>query len=211
MSEKHPILLAATASPIDWSAIHLRLERAAALLEQKAAPDTVEKKRILHERAKALAHEAKADDVGERIEVVEFILASERYAVASSWVREVYPLKEITPLPGTPLFVRGIVNVRGQIVSVVDLKKFFELPEKGLGDLNKLLILTDGQIEFGLLADAVPGVREIPLHAIQPPLPTLTGIRAEYLMGVTAERLIVLDVGKLLADPKIRVSQSAEA
>jgi purine-binding chemotaxis protein CheW len=212
MSEKTKTVAAATASGVDWPGMHRRLESAARVLEQKMAPTPEKKKMILKERARNLAREEKADDRREeRLEVVEFLLASERYAVESSWVREVYPLKDLTPLPGTPPFVSGIINVRGQIVSVVDLKKFFDLPAKGIANLDKVLIITDGRMEFGLLADGVAGVRGMALREIQPALPTLTGVRAEYLRGVTADRLVVLDAGKLLADPAMRICQSMDA
>jgi purine-binding chemotaxis protein CheW len=193
-------------SSIDWAAIHHRLEQTAGALEQRFAPAPEEKKRILRERASTLAREPKVDQADQaRLEVIEFILAYERYAIESRWVREVYPLKEITPLPGTPSFVLGIINVRGQIVSVVDLKKFFDLPDKGLTDLNKVIIMGDGNVEFGLLADAVPGMRHIPCDEIQASLPTLTGVRAEYVQGLTADRLIVLNIAKILADPAIKI------
>ena len=210
MSEKTKAV--AAEHVIDWPAIRRRLEDAASVLEQKMMPSPEEKKKILKERARTLAREPKGDGLREeQLEIVEFLLASERYAIESSWVREVYPLKDLTPLPGTPSFVLGIINVRGQIVSVVDLKKFFDLPAKGLSSLDKVLIITDGRMEFGLLTDAVAGVREIALREIQPPLPTLTGIRAEYLTGVTADRLAVLDAGKLLADPTMKICQSMDA
>ena len=200
-----------SASSIDWTAIHRRLEHAARTLERGLAPAPEEKKRILKQRAAILAREQHADQVVQvRLEVIEFLLAYERYAIESSWVREVYPLREITALPGAPDFVLGIINVRGQIVSIVDLKKFFDLPAKGLTDFNKVIIIGDGNIEFGLLVDAVPGVRQIVGEEIQPPLPTQTGVRAEYVRGLTADRLVVLNVAKILADPAIKVCQTID-
>ncbi len=202
---------AGSGSSVDWKAIHRRLDHAAKALEQGLAPAPEERKRILKERATILAREQKDDQViHDRLEVIEFLLAYERYAIESSWVREVYPLKEITPLPGAPAFVLGIINVRGQIVSVIDLKKFFDLPSKGLTDLNKVIIIGDGNMEFGLLADAVPGVRQVPCDEIQPSLPTQTGVRAEYVRGLTADRLVVLDAAKILADPAIKVCQTLD-
>jgi purine-binding chemotaxis protein CheW len=208
---KKPDATTGFTSSIDWPAIHHRLDHVAKTLEQGLAPAPGERKRILKERARILAREEEAHQVVRaRMEVIEFVLAYERYAIESRWVREVYPLKEITPLPGTPAFVLGIINVRGQIVSVVDLKKFFDLPDKGLTDLNKVIIMGDGNVEFGLLADAVPGMRQIPRDEIQPPLPTMTGVRAEYVQGLTADRLAVLNVAKILADPAIKVCQSMD-
>lgn len=163
---------------------------------------------MLEERALALAREpAQAESGEESFEVVEFVLAHERYAVASEFVREVYPLEELTTLPCTPAFVLGIINVRGEILSVIDIKKFFDLPEQGLTDLNKVIVLESKDMLFGIVADAISGVRRIRRAGIQPPLPTLTGIREDYLQGVTAERLVVLDAGKLLADEKLIVRE----
>jgi purine-binding chemotaxis protein CheW len=93
------------------------------------------------------------------------------------------------------------------MLSVIDIKKFFDLPEKGLTDLNKLIVLDSGAMRFGILADAIVGVRHIPLAEIQPSLPTLTGIREKYLKGVTAGRTVVLDAEKLIADEKIIVQE----
>jgi len=189
MSEEVKDAGAKHGASIDWPAIHRRLEQATRVLEQKMAPSPAEQKKILQARAKSLAREQTADRRREeQIEVVEFLLSSERYAIESCWVREVYPLKDLTPLPGLPAFVPGIINLRGQIVSIVDLKKFFDLPAKGLTNLDKVIIVTDGRMEFGLLVDAVAGVREIPLRGIQPALPTLTGVRADYLMGASCWR-----------------------
>jgi purine-binding chemotaxis protein CheW len=193
---------------IDWAGIRNRVERATAAIENAAVPTAARKAEILKARARALAREPLQDrKLGHSVEVVEFMLAYERYALDSSLVREVQPLKDITALPGTPAFVAGIVNVRGQIVSVIDLKRFFDLPDKGLSDLHKVIILDDGQMVFGLLVDAVIAVHRLPLDQIQPAPPTLTGIRAEYLQGVTAHRMVILNAARILADPAMICSK----
>ncbi len=89
---------------------------------------------------------------------MKFLLTHENYGIESVYVREVHPLKELTPLPCTPSFVLGIINVRGQILSVIDLKKFFDLPAQEPTSLNKVIIFHNNRIEFGILADAVIGV-----------------------------------------------------
>jgi purine-binding chemotaxis protein CheW len=162
---------------------------------------------LLNVRAQALAQELENGEVAEYIEVVVFLLAYETYGIDTDYVREVYPLKDLTPLPCTPSFVAGIVNVRGKVLSVIDLKQLFELPTQGLTDLNRVIIISDGIMEFGILADAIVGVRHIPLEEIQPSLPTLTGVREEYLNGITAERLVILDAAKLLTSSNIVVEE----
>ena len=172
------------------------------------APDAAQ---ILLARARALARlPDDAPSAETMLDVLEFRLAQERYAIETRYVREVYPLKDLTPLPCTPLFVLGIVNVRGRILPVLDLKRFFELPEQGLTDLHRIILLEGNDLELGLLADATVGVRSIPVESLQPSLPTLTGIRGEYLKGVTAEHLVVLDVARILADPNIIVHEEVD-
>jgi purine-binding chemotaxis protein CheW len=169
-------------------------------------------RQILRARAQALARTpVRAPVAGASLEVLEFHLARERYALENRWVQEVCPLKELTPLPCTPPFVLGIVNVRGRIWPVLDVKKFFDLPEQGLTDLHRIILVRGNDLELGLLADVIVGVRSIPADSLQPSLPTLTGIRGNYLKGVTAERLVVLDLARILADPKIIVHEEVEA
>ena len=166
---------------------------------------------ILRLRAEALARRRDVDDVaGTQLELLEFSLAHERYAVESRYITEVHTLQELTPLPGVPAFVRGIVNLRGRILPVFDLKKFFELPEQGLTDLHRIIVVRGHDLELGLLADTVVGLRHVRLASLQPSLPTLTGIRADYLKGVSAERLVVLDLDRVLSDPKIIVHDDVD-
>ena len=188
---------------IDWAQLRMRLAHAEAALAEPALDDAT-RLRILQARARSAAREPQVTD-GESLEVIEFLMGYERHAIGVARVQEVLALRELTPLPGAPRFVAGIVNVRGRIVSVVDLKAFFELPDKGLPDLNRVLVIDDGRIEFGLLVDSVVGMRRVPLADLQPPLPTMTGVRAHYLRGITPDRLAVLDAGRIAGDPDIIV------
>lgn len=174
--------------------------------------DAATKKRtVLRARALALARPpALAEGEGRRVEVVEFLLAGERYGFPTAQVREVYPLKELTPLPCVPPWVAGIVNVRSQIVTVVDLKALFDLPPAGLPAPSRVIILQRKHQQLGVLADAVPGARSVPLSELQPALPTLTGVRAEFLHGVTADRLVVLDAEKLMSSARLEVREEPE-
>ena len=194
---------------IDWQMVRQRLDAVTDNLNRGMTP--AEEKIILKTRARALAREPLPDVTeSEFLEILEFSLAYESYGVEMAYVRETRPLREITPVPCTPRFVLGLINVRGRIISVIDIKMFFDLPEKGLTDLNKVIIMHDGEMEFGILADSVLGVRTIPLADLQPTLPTLSGVREEYLKGVTKDRIAVLDGKKLLSDRKIVVHEEIE-
>lgn len=173
------------------------------------ASDNSQRRRILRARAVILAREnLLEDDKTKTIEFTEFMMANERYGMENCFISEVYPLKEYTALPGTPDYVFGIINVRGKILSVIDLRKFFDLPDKGLSDYKKVIIIQDNTMEFGILADVIMGVRQYPLDELMVTLPTLTDVRSDYLKGVTKDRMVVLDGGKLLGDRKIIVHEA---
>ncbi|WP_332674053.1 chemotaxis protein CheW [Aromatoleum sp.] len=195
-----------TNAGIDWTRAHARLADAAQALDEHVVPSPAARGAVLEARARALAvpPPAAADA---SIEVLEFVLADERHAIESAWIREVVPLRELTVLPGTPAFVLGIIHLRGEILSVLDVRKFFGLARKGLTDLDKAIVLDDDKMRFGVLADRILGIRRIPVVDVQPPLPTLSVIRPDYLLGVTRGRTVILDGRKLLADPSIAVAE----
>jgi purine-binding chemotaxis protein CheW len=194
----------------DWDTLYQRLAAARTAVSQGVTPDV--EREILRKRAQALARQPDhGADTGAVLECLEFLLAYESYAIEVAWVAGACPLKDITPLPGTPAFMAGIINVRGRILSVIDIRTFFDLPAKGLTDLNKVVILQDGVMEFGILVDGIIGTRSIPLNEVQPPPATLTGIREEYLKGVTRERIAILDGKRLLNDRNLIIDDAMEA
>lgn len=166
---------------------------------------------LLRLRASAMALEdAKETESSGFLEAILFGLASEMYAVESSFVREVYPLRDFTALPGVPAYILGLINVRGQIMPVMDLKKFFNLPERGLGELNKVIIIRNEVMEFGILADSVVGTRSLSPDTIQQAPSTVTGIGERYLKGVTGDHIIVLEVESILNDENIIINEEVK-
>ena len=167
---------------------------------------------ILKARAQALAKPAVEPEVASEslLEILSFRLADENYGIETKYIQEVSPFKDLTPLPCTPPFLLGIVNIRGRIIPVLDLKRFFELPEKGINDLHRIILIRSEDLEFGVLADVILGVRSVDKNSLQTSLPTLDGIRDDYLLGITTERLIVLDTNRILHDPRIIVQDEVE-
>jgi purine-binding chemotaxis protein CheW len=198
---------ALVASAFSWPSLHLRLDASRAALQRKLSPGKEERRRILRSRAAKLAL-VPEEKTGDRsyFEVVEFALGKERYAIDSIHIRQIDPLHDFTPLPGAPPFVLGLANLRGQILSIINLKKLFDLPEKGLSDLNKVLVVQGRDIQMGILADAILGVRSLCHEDLNNSLPLLTGIRTEYLRGIAQDSLVVLDAAKILGDRKFAVN-----
>lgn len=195
-------------SAIDWENIHSRLDAVSNRLEKGWNVTEQEKQHILDTRTRVLARElTDKPSVKEYLEVVEFILADECYGIELKFIDEVYELKDLTHLPCTPDFTLGVMNVRGKILTVVDIKKVFGLPDKGLTDLNKVIIVNACGMEIGILADLITGVRSVPVGRIQPALPTVTGIRAEYMKGVTGDQLVILNIENIFSDERIIVNE----
>lgn len=181
-----------------------------------ATPETPNerKTRIFSERARRLARKALHEDDGHnRTDVVEFLLGDERYAVESRYVGEVFPPHRMTPIPCTPPFVAGVVNLRGRIVSVVDLKILFGMPAPERSERSerigpqRVVLLRSDDMELGLLTDGVPGSTTVLRAALHPPLPALTGIRRTYALGIEGNDLTILDGAKILSDGSLIVNE----
>lgn len=186
--------------PVDWTGVRERLARLTAVTVA-GSQSAEERRRLLTERAEVLARvAAPKGEEGETVSVLEFRLGVERYAVENAAVREVHVLREITPVPGTPDFILGVVVVRGRICSVVDLARVFEMPARERGARARVVVLADRAMEFAIVVDEVIGMRAIATAALQDSLPTMTGARQKYLRGVTPERIAVLDARRLLTD-----------
>jgi purine-binding chemotaxis protein CheW len=195
------------ARPVDWEAIHRRLAVAAATISGGLQHSPEETRRILKARARAAAKPPAKPDDAQRLEALAFSVAGETYGVETCHVREVCQLKDLTAVPCTPPFIAGVMNLRGQILAIVDLRKFFELPARGLTDLNRVIVLKGGNNELGLLADSIDGIRSVTASDLQEGLPTLTGIRERFLKGITGQMLAVLDGARLLGDAGLKVNE----
>lgn len=170
--------------------------------------------RIWTARAQALAKPPQEPVSGNTLNLVTFRLNRERYAVEINYVREVYGLPQLTPVPRTPAFVRGVLSVRGRIISVIDLCTYFGLPGAEITEDSKIVVVTtnDGSrqdsdcMEVGLLTDTVEGTLLINDSVLEPLLATQDDGRAEFSLGIAPGMLLVLDLGALLNSKRIVVN-----
>lgn len=167
-----------------------------------------EVRRILRERARALARpleEAAAPT--EVLELLVFSLAGERYGIETAYVQEVFPLRDLTPVPCTLSFVLGVANYRGRILPVLDFRRLFELVAEGITEGSRVVTVEAGGMTFGIFTDAVPGTVRVGAHEVASPPVTLTGDRQAFIRGVTGEMVAVLDLEALARDPRIVVNE----
>ena len=141
------------------------------------------------------------------MQLVGFRVGRETYGVPIAMVREIVRPLEITPVPDAPAHVEGVVNLRGRIIPVIDLRKRFREAEIVAGKKNRILVVEAGERVAGLLVDAASEVLKIPRSAIEPPPEVLQQEGLDYItgMGKRDGRLIVLvDLEKLMQRGELR-------
>jgi purine-binding chemotaxis protein CheW len=161
--------------------------------------------RILEERARALmVQESDVEtEVGE--EILAFRLGEGDYSVPAQYVCEVQLLGEITPLPFTPAFLIGLVNIRGRLLAALDIRPLLDMPEAPPQPQAFLLVLAANGLEVGLLADAVVEVRRGD-EQLAPVLSSAAGRGIAWVRGVDRRLSMLLDPPALLADPRLAIN-----
>jgi purine-binding chemotaxis protein CheW len=155
---------------------------------------------VLQRRAALLARDPSADeDRSPQLTLVLFTLAGERFGISASAVLRVLTLRELTPLPGAapPLF--GVTHWRGDVLTLLDLRPLLGLSTAGLTDMSRVIVMDGEDREFGVVADRVSDIVEVPENRIRP----LPGGGEEegstLLRGITAEQLFVMDADAVLS------------
>jgi purine-binding chemotaxis protein CheW len=162
---------------------------------------------LLRRRAQELARREEEETVGERLELVEFRVANERFCFEGRWIREVIDAAAITEVPHTPPFIAGIILLRGRILSLVDLRVILHLPDSRR-EKEKALVLSDGAMEFGLLADSVEGVFFCPAAEIKSYTGEYPTAPPGILRGVLPGPVAFLDGERLLMERSLRVDHA---
>ena len=160
---------------------------------------------VFARRAEELADSASTEShSAEALEALVFALGAEQYALPANQVHEVRPLALLTKLPGTPAFFAGLINVRGRIVPVIDLRPLLGLPTDSPS--TSVVLVTHRSGHIGLLVGGRPTVRPLPVKDLsEPPPGHLSGIDPICIRGITPGLVIVLDAERLLADPQLVV------
>ena len=164
---------------------------------------------VLEARARQLARVPdEAPRAGEVLELVGFVLAGERYGIESRFVREVARLTRFTPVPGTPAFVLGVTNLRGEILALFDLRHLLGVGAEGVTDLGRIVVLGGHRREFGLLADAASEIVSVPGTSLAQ---TDKAWGRAYVRGVSPDGIIVLSGEALLNDPRLTMNPGQDS
>lgn len=164
---------------------------------------------ILKARAHELARppEGEGERAADVVQVLTFRLGRERYALPVENVREVRPLTDLTSVPCTPDFVGGVMNLRGNILPLIDIRKLVNVEHEGITDLMSVIVVEISGMEVGIMADEVDEVMRLPLSELQAASTTVSGIGAEYIKGITADALALLNLDTVLGEDRIVVNE----
>lgn len=162
---------------------------------------------LLRERALQLAQTKESTGTTEKRmgQMIGFQLTPIPFCLDFSLVREVLTLKELTIIPGVPEYIQGIINIRGQVMSLINLRKFLEIRESGLTEQNKVIVVHHQGLELAILVDKIDGVISIDEESIDKALPTFGGHGTEFVRGITREGVVFLDIKMMLESKKILI------
>ncbi|WP_449540029.1 chemotaxis protein CheW [Ferdinandcohnia sp. Marseille-Q9671] len=139
------------------------------------------------------------------LKVIVFSLENEEYGIPVAQVRSIEKVQHITRVPRTAPFVKGVINLRGVVTPVIDLRTRFGISESVYTDNTRIIIVATEELEVGLIVDTANDVMDIPVDSIEPPPEIVGSVEIEYLDGVAKldkRLLILLNLEKVL-NPEI--------
>jgi purine-binding chemotaxis protein CheW len=192
-----------------WGEIRKRIER----LDRgsQAAPAAEDLAALWHRRAIELAEAPDRDrEVGELLTLVVVRLGADRYAVPIVAVREILRVGKLTPVSTAPAFVLGVINLRGVIMTVLDLRVFFGLEPGPVGAEARIIIAEGGGLVVGFLVEQVEEIVDVPAAQVKPPLSSAKGLVEDYVVGIAAhggQMVVLIDLERVLGNPRIIVDE----
>lgn len=151
---------------------------------------------------------------GEVVQVVSFRLGSEEYGVDISQVQEIIRLVEITHVPRAPRFMEGVINLRGQLIPIIDLRTRFGMNRISSTKSTRIVVTEIGTKRVGIIVDSVSEVLNIPIENVEDAPEMVAGVGTEYIQGVgkMGERLIImLDLTMVISSEEKQQLETVES
>ncbi|BAH75568.1 MULTISPECIES: chemotaxis protein CheW [Solidesulfovibrio] len=138
----------------------------------------------------------------ELLQLVTFSIGEEEFGVDILSVQEIIRMMDITKVPRAPEFVEGVINLRGKVIPIIDLRRRFGLTTRDHDKHTRIIVIEINNMIVGFVVDSVSEVLRIPASTVEPPPPVVSGLESEYISGVGKledRLLILLDLNKLLS------------
>lgn len=148
------------------------------------------------------------DGVSDQLQLVTFSIGGEEFGVEILKVQEIVRSMEMTRVPSAPAFVEGVVNLRGRVIPIIDMRKRFGLERKDHDSRTRIIVIDMNGVVTGFVVDSVSEVLRLPRNTIEPPPPVVAGIESDYISGVGKledRLLILLDMDSLLSSKEQRL------
>ena len=142
------------------------------------------------------------------IQLVTFSIGDEEFGVDILRVQEIIRMMDITKVPKAPDFVEGVINLRGNVIPIIDLRKRFGMEARERDKHTRTIVIEINNMIVGFIVDAVSEVLRIPSDTVEPPPPVVSGLESEYISGVGKledRLLILLDLDRLLSSEEVDV------
>jgi purine-binding chemotaxis protein CheW len=140
--------------------------------------------------------------MGEELKVIVFALGEEQYGIEVDKVRTIERMQPITRVPKAPGFIKGVINLRGVVIPVLDLRGRFGLEETVATDNSRIIIVAANELEVGFIVDSANDVIDIDSDTIDSPPEVVGGIKAKYLHGIAKigekQLLVMLNLSEVL-------------
>jgi purine-binding chemotaxis protein CheW len=149
---------------------------------EKAEQIVTEEDRILRTRALELS-KRKEEKATKARQIITFNLGDENYGMDITKVREIAPIRDLYHIPSAPKHIMGAINLRGDIIAIMDLKQLFNLSPSTITNDTRIIVLGQSFIQIGFVVDSVPDIIELPVDLIEPPLTTIERVQMDYLEG----------------------------
>ena len=149
-----------------------------------------------------MAHDDRNKKDDDLLQLVTFSIGSEEFGVDILKVMEIIRTMEITKVPKAPIFVEGVINLRGLVIPIIDLRRRFGLQAKASTTDTRIIVIEINGMTVGFVVDSVSEVLRIPASTVEPPPPVVAGLDSDYISGVGKLQdrlLILLDLDKLLS------------
>lgn len=146
------------------------------------------------------------------IQLVSFTIGQEEFGIDIKHIQEINRMVEITRVPNSPEFVSGVINLRGKVIPVIDLRKRFGFPQKESDKNTRIIVVELADIVVGFLVDSVLEVIRIPKNITEPPPSLIAGIGSEFITSVAKlenRLLIILDIERILHEREKEQLESA--